>query len=85
MLVEAIRQKAALIPSGGSICLRVNVALQDHLRRQSSRTVAMPSAECLDHAGSISAHTGFTNEAPSYARRTHFAQAPLLPPMQQAA
>ncbi|KAL9127456.1 MAG: hypothetical protein Q9217_003673 [Psora testacea] len=62
----------------------MNVALQDHLARTSSQNVAMPSAESINHTSSISAHTAFTNEAPSYARRNHFAQAPSLPPMQQA-
>jgi len=43
-------QERPSVPSPTShLLLDVNVALQDHLRRQSSRTVAMPSAECLDY------------------------------------
>lgn len=80
------QERPSSIPSPTSrMLLDVNVALQDRLARTSSKSVVMPSAELIDYAGSISGHTGFTNEAPSYARRTHFAQAPSLQPMQQAA
>lgn len=79
------QERPSSIPSSTSrMLLDVNVALQDHLARTSSQNIAMPSAESINYSGSISTHTAFTNEAPSYAWRNHFAQAPWLPPMQQA-
>ena len=73
------------IPSSTSrMLLDVNVALQDHLARKSSQNVAIPSTESINYTGSISAPTASTNEAPSYARRNHFAQASSLPPTPQA-